>query len=186
MNLERLSAHGYLNQWERLRQSKLKTIKKRGRMITKNYKTPHINNVAVVGKVTKAPDLRRTGAGKAYCSFDIAIGRRMKDANTGEWKDAEPTFVPIIAWGEQAEKCAKVQKGWPIYIEGRLQTNSWISGEGLKQSRLQVFAAKVECLMQLIQQPEGIVDESPLNEAAEANADRIVEAYENDKNSVPF
>jgi len=33
---------------------------------------------------------------------------------------------------------------------------------------------------------EGIIDESPLNEAAEANADKIVDAYENDKNAVPF
>jgi len=182
MILERLSPHIYINQWESLRQLN----KERGRMITtKNYKTPHINNVSIVGKVTKSVDLKRTSAGKAYCSFDIAISRRMKDAATGEWRDAEPTFVPIIAWGEQAEKCAKVQKSWPIYVEGRLQTNSWINAEGIKTSKLQVFAAKVESLMQVIQQPE-IIDESPLNEAAEANADKIVEAYENDKNAVPF
>jgi hypothetical protein len=34
--------------------------------------------------------------------------------------------------------------------------------------------------------PEGVIDESPLNEAAEENADKIVTAYENDKNAVPF
>jgi len=50
----------------------------------KSYKIPQANIVILVGRVTKYPDLRRTSAGKAYCSFDIAIGRRMKDANTGE------------------------------------------------------------------------------------------------------
>jgi single-strand DNA-binding protein len=44
--------------------------------------------------------------------IDIAISRRFKDAVTGEWKDSDPTYVPIIVWGDQADRCAdKLKKG---------------------------------------------------------------------------
>jgi single-strand DNA-binding protein len=58
----------------------------------KSYRLPEENIVIIVGRVSKDPDLRRTSNGKSFCTFDIAISRRMKDATTGEWKEAEPTF----------------------------------------------------------------------------------------------
>jgi single-strand DNA-binding protein len=101
----------------------------------------------MVGRLTRDPELRRTGTGKAVCSFDIAIGRRIKDADTGEWKDADPTFVPIIVWGDQAERCGeRLKKGVPVHVEGRLQTNKWEGNDGAKRSRLEVVASRVQFL----------------------------------------
>ena len=100
----------------------------------------------MVGRLTRDPELRRTGTGKAVCSFSIAIGRRFKDQATGEWKDADPTFVPIVVWGEMAERCGeRLKKGVPVHVEGRLQTNSW-EAEGVKKSRLEVIASRVQFL----------------------------------------
>jgi single-strand DNA-binding protein len=91
--------------------------------------------------------LRRTGTGKAVCSFDIAISRRIKDSVTGEWKDADPTFVPVIVWGEQAERCGeRLKKGSPVHVEGRLQTNKWEGTDGTKRSRLEAVASRVQIL----------------------------------------
>lgn len=112
-----------------------------------SLRLPEQNNVMLVGRLTRDPDLRRTGTGKAVCSFDIAIGRRFKDQATGEWKDADPTFVPIIVWGDQAERCGeRLKKGVPVHVEGRLQTNKWEGSDGAKRSRLEVIASRVQFL----------------------------------------
>jgi single-strand DNA-binding protein len=101
----------------------------------------------LVGRLTRDPELRRTSTGKAVCSFDIAISRRYKDQVTGEWKDADPTFVPIIVWGDQAERCGeRLKKGVPVHVEGRLQTNKWEGNDGQKRSRLEVIASRVQFL----------------------------------------
>jgi single-strand DNA-binding protein len=112
-----------------------------------NLRLPEQNSVILVGRLTRDPDLRRTSTGKAVCSFDIAMSRRMKDAATGQWKDADPTFVPIIVWGDQAERCSeRLKKGFPVHVEGRLQTNKWEGNDGVKKSRLEVIASRIQFL----------------------------------------
>lgn len=112
-----------------------------------NIRLPEQNSVIMVGRLTRDPELRRTGTGKAVCSFDIAISRRIKDSVTGEWKDADPTFVPVIVWGEQAERCGeRLKKGSPVHVEGKLQTNKWEGTDGTKRSRLEAVASRVQIL----------------------------------------
>jgi len=112
-----------------------------------SLRLPEQNSVVMVGRLTRDPELRRTGTGKAVCSFDIAIGRRFKDQATGEWKDADPTFVPIVVWGDMAERCGeRLKKGVPVHVEGRLQTNKWEGNDGAKRSRLEVIASRVQFL----------------------------------------
>ena len=78
------------------------------------------------------------------------MSRRFKDQVTGEWKDSEPTYVPIIVWGDQAERCNdRLKKGMPVYVEGRLKTNSWQSTDGTKKSRLEVVASRVQFLVRV-------------------------------------
>ncbi|AKL97392.1 single-stranded DNA-binding protein [Endomicrobium proavitum] len=114
---------------------------------TNSLRLPEQNSVIMVGRLTRDPELRRTGTGKAVCSFDIAISRRFKDQATGEWKDADPTFVPIVVWGDMAERCGeRLKKGAPVHVEGRLQTNKWESTDGTKKSRLEVIASRVQFL----------------------------------------
>jgi single-strand DNA-binding protein len=119
------------------------------------YQIPQQNSVILVGRLTRDPELKRTTTSKSVCRFDIAMSRRFKDQVTGEWKDSDPTFVPIIVWGDQAERCAeRLKKGIPVYIEGRLQTSSWQSTDGSKRSRLEVVASRVQFLVKMEQNQE--------------------------------
>ncbi|MDD2523917.1 MAG: single-stranded DNA-binding protein [Endomicrobiia bacterium] len=118
-----------------------------------NYQLPQQNSVILVGRLTRDPELKRTSTAKSVCRFDIAISRRFKDAATGEWKDSDPTYVPTIVWGDQAERCAdKLKKGMPVHVEGRLQTSSWQAADGTKKSRLEVVASRVQFLVRIEQQ----------------------------------
>ena len=114
------------------------------------YQIPQQNSVIIVGRLTRDPELKRTTTSKSVCRFDIAISSRIKDQVTGEWKDSEPTYVPIIVWGDQAERCNdRLKKGMPVYVEGRLKTNSWQSTDGSKKSRLEVVASRVQFLVRI-------------------------------------
>ena len=120
-----------------------------------NYQIPQQNSVILVGRLTRDPELKRTTTSKSVCRFDIAMSRRFKDQVTDEWKDSDPTFVPIIVWGEQAERCAeRLKKGIPVYVEGRLQTSSWQSTDGSKRSRLEVVASRIQFLVKMEQGQE--------------------------------
>jgi single-strand DNA-binding protein len=112
-----------------------------------SLRLPEQNSVVLVGRLTRDPELRRTSTGKAVCGFDIAISRRMKDPVSGEWKDSEPVYVPIVVWSEQGERCAdRLKKGSPVHVEGRLYTNKWDAQDGSKRSRLEVVASRVQFL----------------------------------------
>jgi len=119
----------------------------------------------MVGRLTRDPELRRTGTGKAVCSFDIAIGRRFKDQATGEWKDADPTFVPVVVWGDMAERCGeRLKKGSPVHVEGRLQTNKWEGTDGAKRSRLEVIASRVQFLSMVAKQENKAIGAKPVDD----------------------
>ena len=114
------------------------------------YQIPQQNSVILVGRLTRDPELKRTTTSKSVCRFDIAMSSRIKDQVTGEWKDSDPTFVPIIVWGEQADRCNdRLKKGMPVYIEGRLKTSSWQSPDGTKRSRLEVVALRIQFLVRV-------------------------------------
>jgi single-strand DNA-binding protein len=110
---------------------------------------PEQNLVIIAGRVTRDSEVRYTpSTGKAVCSFDIAISKRFRDSISGEWKDADPVFVPIIAWGDLAERCGeRAKKGAPVFVEGRLQSSSWEDKEtGKKRSKLEIVASRVQFL----------------------------------------
>lgn len=148
-----------------------------------SLRLPEQNSVVLVGRLTRDPELRRTSTGKAVCSFDIAISRRMKDAATGQWKDADPTFVPIVVWGDQAERCGeRLKKGLPVHIDGRLQTNKWEGNDGVKRSRLEVIASRVQ-LLAIVKQDSstiGAKSSETVSDAQEAYDDNI------DDEDIPF
>jgi single-strand DNA-binding protein len=92
----------------------------------------------------------------------------MKDPVTGEWKDADPTFVPVIVWGDQAERCGeRLKKGLPVHVEGRLQTNKWEGSDGTKRSRLEVVASRVQFLS-VIKQDSVAIGAKPIDTINEA------------------
>jgi single-strand DNA-binding protein len=114
-----------------------------------SLRLPEQNLVLISGRVTHDAEVRHTtGAGKAVCSFGIAMSRRYFDQNSNEWKDAEPVFVPIVVWGDLATRCGeRAKKGAPVYIEGRLQSSSWEDKETRKKrTKIEVIASRVQFL----------------------------------------
>ena len=104
------------------------------------YQIPQQNSVILVGRLTRDPELKRTSTSKSVCRFDIAMSSRIKDQVTGEWRDSDPTYVPIIVWGDQADRCNdRLRKGMPVYVEGRLRSNSWQSADGPKDQGLKLL-----------------------------------------------
>ncbi|CZQ83770.1 Hypothetical protein Tpal_485 [Trichococcus palustris] len=81
-----------------------------------------INNVVLVGRVTKELDLRYTPAGKAVARFNLAVNRDFKDANGNSQAD----FPSCQVWGKTAEAMAdNLRKGSLIDVTGRIQTGSY-------------------------------------------------------------
>ncbi|MDR1662899.1 MAG: single-stranded DNA-binding protein [Endomicrobium sp.] len=151
-----------------------------------SIRLPEQNSVIMVGRLTRDPELRRTGSGKAVCSFDIAISRRIKDSVTGEWKNTDPTFVPVIVWGEKAERCGeRLKKGLPVHIEGRLQTNKWEGNDGIKRSRLEVVVSRVQILSVIVRQDNVAVGVEPAH-SINTSSDQYDSIDEDSGEDIPF
>ena len=104
-----------------------------------------LNDVRLVGRLTRDPEVRYTSKGVAVARLDIAVNRRYKDGS-GEWRE-EATFVPITVWREAAERCReRLKKGSPIYVEGRLKSTSWETKDGQKRSGMEVEAFRLQFL----------------------------------------
>ncbi len=122
-----------------------------------------INDVKLVGRLTRDPEMRFTAKGQGVCRFDIAVNRRYKDG-TGEWKD-DTSFVPVVVWREAAQRCAdRLKKGSPVYVEGRLKSRNWETKEGQKRTSLEVNALRVQFLAKV----EGEGDHEDAGEAVGA------------------
>jgi single-strand DNA-binding protein len=114
-----------------------------------NLRLHSLNDVKLVGRLTRDPELRFTTQGTAVCHFRIAVGRRFKDKNSNEWRE-EVAFVPCNVWREAAERCGqRLKKGSPVFIEGRLKSREWQTKEGQKRSDLEVEVQRVQFLESL-------------------------------------
>ena len=107
-----------------------------------------MNDVRLVGRLTRDPEVRYTTKGQAVARLDLAVNRRFKDG-TGEWRD-DATFVPITVWREAAERCReRLKKGSPIYVEGRLRSTNWETKDGQKRSGIEVEAYRLQFLAKM-------------------------------------
>jgi single-strand DNA-binding protein len=105
-----------------------------------------LNDVRLVGRLTRDPEVRFTAKGQAVCRFDLAVNRRYKDAASGEWKD-DTSFVPVVVWREAAQRCGeRLKKGSPVYVEGRLKSRNWETKEGQKRTTLEVDSRRIQFL----------------------------------------
>jgi single-strand DNA-binding protein len=100
-----------------------------------------VNKAILTGRLVRDPDLRRLASGKAVCAFSLAT-------NTFLGNGREQTeFHSVIAWDRLAEVCAEfLGKGQMAAIEGRIQTRSWDSPEGVRHWKTEVIATRVELL----------------------------------------
>lgn len=99
-----------------------------------------LNNVVIMGRITKDLELKRTQSGTAVVSFAIACDRDFKGQN-GE---KETDFISVTAWRNTAEYIAKYfSKGRMIVIAGRLQTRKWQDKNGNNRMETEVIADNV-------------------------------------------
>jgi single-strand DNA-binding protein len=105
-----------------------------------------LNDVKLVGRLTRDPDLRFTTQGTPVCHFRLAVGRRYKDRTSGEWRE-EVAFVPCNVWREAAERCGqRLKKGSPVFVEGRLKSREWQNKEGQRRMDLEVEVSRIQFL----------------------------------------
>ena len=89
-----------------------------------------LNKIIIMGRLTRDPELRRTGSGTAVTSFSLAVDRDFK-SQSGE---KETDFIDIVAWRNTAEFVSKYfTKGRMAVVEGRLQIRDWTDKEGNKR-----------------------------------------------------
>ncbi|MGL5019608.1 MAG: single-stranded DNA-binding protein [Luteolibacter sp.] len=106
----------------------------------------NLNKVMLIGNLTRDPELRHTPSGKTVSEIGLAINRTW--TNDQGQKQEDTTFVDVTLWGKQAEVVQQyVTKGSPIYIEGRLQLDTWDDKEtGKKRSKLRIVAENFQFL----------------------------------------
>ena len=100
-----------------------------------------LNHICIMGRMTKDPELRRTGSGVAVTSFTLAVDRDIANKETGE---KETDFIDCNAWRGTGEFVAKhFSKGSMAIVSGRLQIRNWIDKEGNKRRSAEVVADSV-------------------------------------------
>jgi single-strand DNA-binding protein len=107
---------------------------------------PNYNSVVIVGNAVRDPELRNTSSGTALCNITIAINHKYT-TDSGE-KREDSTFVDVTLWGRLAEIAGQyLHKGEPVFIQGRLQTETWDDKQtGAKRSKLKVVAENLQLL----------------------------------------
>ena len=99
-----------------------------------------LNKIMIMGRLTRDPELRRTGSGTAVTSFSLAVDRDFK-SQSGE---KETDFIDIVAWRSTAEFVSKYfTKGRMAVVEGRLQIRDWTDKDGGKRRSAEVVADNV-------------------------------------------
>jgi single-stranded DNA-binding protein len=96
-----------------------------------------MNNVTLMGRLTRDPELKYSQAGKAYCRFTVAINR--------EFNREEADFINCLAFGKTAETIAEwLGKGRRIALQGRIQTGNYENKNGEKVNTFEVVADRFE------------------------------------------
>ena len=105
----------------------------------------NLNMVLLIGNLTRDPELRYIPSGTAVANMGLATNR-IYTTQDGERKE-EVCFVEIVVWSKTAENCANyLSKGSSVFVEGRLQFDSWETEDGQKRSKLRVVANRVQFL----------------------------------------
>ena len=100
-----------------------------------------LNHIVVMGRMTRDPELRRTGSGFAVASFTLAVDRDFSPKDGG---DRETDFIDCVAWRQIGEFASKYfTKGSMAVVSGRLQIRSWTDKEGNKRRSAEVVADQV-------------------------------------------
>ena len=99
-----------------------------------------LNHIVIMGRLTRDPELRRTGSGIAVTSFSLAVDRDF----AREGGERETDFIDCVAWRQTGEFVSKYfTKGRMAVVSGRLQIRSWTDKDGNKRRTAEVVADNV-------------------------------------------
>jgi single-strand DNA-binding protein len=102
-----------------------------------------MNQIALIGRTTKDPELRYTASGTAVCTFTLAVDRDFK----GKDGQKETDFINVVVWQKPAENTAKyLSKGKLCAVSGRLQTRNYEGNDGKRVYVTEVVAEQVKFL----------------------------------------
>lgn len=100
-----------------------------------------LNHIVIMGRITKDPELRRTGSGIPVTSFTLAVDRDFSDKQSGE---KETDFFDVVAWRSTADFVSKYfTKGRMAVVSGRLQVRKWKNKDGENRYSTEVVAENV-------------------------------------------
>ncbi len=132
-----------------------------------------INRVVLVGRLTRDPELRRTGAGNSVCSFTVAVDNRTRNPDGTR----SASFIPCVVFQQSADNMVRfLKKGALVGIEGRLNQRSYQRQDGTKANVLEVLCDSVQFLEpkgegQSIETP--VFDDQPVESADSKNLDSL-------------
>ena len=96
-----------------------------------------LNHIVIMGRLTRDPELRRTGSGTAVASFTVAVDRDY----AAQGQEKETDFIDCVAWAQRGEFVAKYfSKGSMIVVFGRLQIRGWTDKDGKPRRSAEVNA----------------------------------------------
>ena len=121
-----------------------------------------INNVTLIGRLTRNPKLQYTNGNIATAQFNIACNRNFKNSN-GEY-DAD--FINCVMWRDQAERfCEWTRKGMLVGITGRIQTRSYEGNDGKRVYVTEVVAEN----FQVLEKRDNTTNQNSMNEQMPPN-----------------
>lgn len=107
----------------------------------------NLNKVMIIGNLTADPDVRQTPRGNTVAELRLAVNRVSSGPNEGERRE-ETTFLDVTCWGRTAEIAGQyLAKGRPVFIEGRLQQDTWEDKQtGQRRSKIRIVAENMQLL----------------------------------------
>ena len=106
-----------------------------------------MQQLMIIGNLTKDPELRTTATGLSVCSFTVAVNRRQNQQQRQNHQQPEADYFRVSAWRERGEVCAKyLSKGKKVCVIGTIAARAYTNSKGEAAASLEVTADEVEFL----------------------------------------
>jgi len=130
-----------------------------------------VNLAILIGNLGRDPELRHTPGGQAVASFSVATTERWKDKNGQMTEKTE--WHNVVCWGRNAEIAHQyLKKGFPVYIEGRIQNRTYDDKDGNRRYISEVVARRLQMLTRRGEAGPGAPEVVPeMDDSPETNDD---------------
>jgi single-strand DNA-binding protein len=101
-----------------------------------------MNQLTIIGNLTRDPELRTTPNGINVCTFSVAVNRKIRRDN-----EPEADYFEVTAWRERGENCAKyLSKGRKVCVVGAVSVSTYTANDGTTRAKMKVTADEIEFL----------------------------------------